>query len=141
MRSLPACLLLPLLMSSCIIYRNDVNEPLKAERIAKLRPGVTSAQDALNLLGAPADVIQLGKRTAWYYEHVRSKTSGFWALLVVLSSTDTRSDRLWLFFDEKGVLRHAGSTLAAERSGYRLPWSNPHAGLADKAGQPTSRKQ
>lgn len=114
------------LLSSCVLYRGDTNEPLSAAAIAQLKPGVTTAQQALDLLGAPNDVIQLGERSAWYYEHLSSKTAGFWALVVVLSSTDARTDRLWLFFDKAGTLQHAGSTLSAGRTGFALPWSDVH---------------
>ncbi|MCA8972746.1 MAG: outer membrane protein assembly factor BamE [Planctomycetes bacterium] len=132
MRFAPLCVA-ALLLSSCILYRNDKNEPLDAPSIARLVPGTTTAQQALDLLGAPNDVIQLGNRSAWYYEYAQSKTAGFWALLVVLSGTDTRTDRLWLFFDENGILRHSGSTLAANRAGYSLPWSDPHGNVPKAA--------
>ncbi len=118
-----------LLASSCILYRNDKNEPLDGAAIEGLANGSTTAQQALDLLGAPNDVIQLGNRSAWYYEFSKSKTAGIWLLLVVISGTDTRTDRLWLFFDENGILRHHGATLAAGRAGFSLPWSDPHSNV------------
>lgn len=121
--------LVPALLSSCVLYRGDTNEALSPKAIAGLQVGSTSAQQALDLLGAPNDVVQIGRGSAWYYEHTTSKTAGFWALLLVLSATDTRTDRLWLFFDEAGTLRHAGSTLAAGRTGFSLPWSDVHSNV------------
>lgn len=134
LRLLVALLLCTVLSTSCLLYRNDKNEPLDAQTLAQLRPGSTTAQQALLLLGAPNDVVQLGSRSAWFYEHVRSKTGGFWALVIVLSATDSRSDRLWLFFDENNILTHAGSTLSADRTGFSLPWSDPHSNVPSASG-------
>jgi outer membrane protein assembly factor BamE (lipoprotein component of BamABCDE complex) len=114
------------LAPSCYISRNYVNEPLDAERVAQLVPGQTTADQALALLGAPTDVVQLGKRSAWRYEHDQVKTAVATVIVFTAQNTDAQSDRVWLFFDEHDVLQHFGATLSAAKAEWAMPWSKPH---------------
>ena len=120
-------LVFPLLASSCLLSRTMENEALSPAKIAQLQPGVTTAQQALDLLGAPNDVVQLHENSAWLYQYTKTKTAGVLLILVGLVNTDLRSDRLWLFFDKNGKLLHAGSTLAANKTSYAMPWSSTSA--------------
>ena len=115
-------LLLLVFCSSCVLSRSSQNEPLSLAKIQQLERGRTTALKAVELLGAPSDVIQLGDRSAYLYEHVQSKTAGVVTIGLIVANTDQRSDRLWLFFDGKDVLTHFGSTLATPRTSYALPW-------------------
>lgn len=115
-------LLLLAVLPSCVLSRSSQNEPLSLETIQKLKPGVTTAREVVELMGAPTDVIQLGKRSAYLYEHVMSKTAGIVLIGLLLSNTDQRSDRLWVFFDEQDQVTHFGTTLATPRTTYALPW-------------------
>ena len=113
-----------LLLPGCFLSRNTLNEALPSERVEALAPG-QSSEEVVRALGAPAEVVQLGRRSAWRYEHVVEKRTGLWLLVVGLMNTDTRSDRVWVFFDEQGLLTHAGATLRAEAAQFQLPWSEP----------------
>lgn len=126
---LPLCLSLVLLglLPSCFLARTTTNEPLVAARLETLKPGTTTAQQVLDHLGAPHDVVQLGKRSAWRYDHVNSKRAGFTVIVLTLLNEDSRSDRTWLFFDENLVLIAAGSTLEAQASEFSMPWTELHA--------------
>ena len=117
-----ACLVLAASLTSCGLYTRSSNEPLDAATIKSLQPGKTTAKDVAEKLGAPSDVVELGKGSAWLYDHSKSKTAGLFLVLLVMASSDERSDRLWVFFDERGVLTHYGATLAAKRSEFSLPW-------------------
>jgi outer membrane protein assembly factor BamE (lipoprotein component of BamABCDE complex) len=110
----------------CFISRTIVNEPIRKQQVAKLEPGKSTADDVLTVLGAPTDVVQLGKRSAWRYDHTVSKTSGLWLLIVGVLNVDSQADRAWLFFDEHDVLVHAGATLTAESAAYSFPWEHEH---------------
>jgi len=114
------------LLPGCFLSRSTVNEPIFEDQIASLVPGQTTAEQAVEVMGAPADVVQLGRRTAWQYEHTVEKTAGLALVVFNMRGVDRHADRVWLFFDEDNVLSHLGATLAGEQAKYSLPWSNPH---------------
>ena len=74
-------------------------------------------------LGAPNEVVQLGRRSAYRYEHTQRKLTGMYLIAVFLINEDNQSDRTWVFFDENDHLTHMGTTLQAEEVEYALPWS------------------
>lgn len=119
-------LLLLLALSSCYFGRSTVNEPLSADTLRRLQPGTTTAKQAVEMLGAPGEVVQLGKRTAYRYDHSVQKEAATWLLLIAFVNTDQRQDRVWLFFDENNVLSHVGSTLASHHPQYAMPWEDVH---------------
>jgi hypothetical protein len=126
MNRLLAALAALLVLPSCYVGRFNENEPLRIRDLAELQPHVTTAREVVERLGAPADVVQLGKRSAYLYLHRVEKNAGLWLLLVGLYGEDVRSDRVWLFFDESNVLSHVGVTLASHRARYTLPWLDVH---------------
>jgi outer membrane protein assembly factor BamE (lipoprotein component of BamABCDE complex) len=126
-RRLACCaVLLSLSSTGCFFGRAVVNEPLDAAAVARLQPGATTAAQAVDILGAPSDVVQLGKRFAYRYDHSVEKSAATWLLVFAVYNSDVRQDRAWLFFDENGVLTHAGTTLAAHRGQYAFPWEDVH---------------
>jgi outer membrane protein assembly factor BamE (lipoprotein component of BamABCDE complex) len=110
------------LASGCFISREQANEPLVKSRIDSLAVGTSTASDVARELGAPTEVVQLGRRSAWRYDFTTSKRAGFTILVLTFLNTDQRSDRCWLFFDEADVLRHVGTTLDAADAEYAMPW-------------------
>ncbi|MFT7485562.1 MAG: outer membrane protein assembly factor BamE (lipoprotein component of BamABCDE complex) [Candidatus Paceibacteria bacterium] len=110
--------------SSCFVSRERINPPINQSAYGRLEPGKSNADDVLRELGAPADVVQLGKRSAWRYDHTQKKAAAFWPIVVVLSNTETQQDRIWAFFDESGRLTHIGGTFAADSAEYRMPWED-----------------
>jgi hypothetical protein len=77
-------------------------------------------------LGAPTDIVQLGRRSAYRYDFTNRKRAGLFLILLNFFNEDTRSDRLWLFFDEKQVLSHYGATFSGNKSRYAMPWNDVH---------------
>lgn len=124
MRHLFVAVLAAALLSGCFISRERANEPLQKARIDSLVPGKSTATDVVEALGAPTEVVQLGKRSAWRYDFTAKKTSGFTLIVITFVNTDARSDRCWLFFDDADVLRHVGTTLDAEDTQYAMPWQD-----------------
>ena len=122
--SFPALLCATLLLPGCLIGRNTVNEPLEQAAIEQLRPGESTAGQVVELLGAPTEVVQLGRRSAYRFDATTTKQAGVLLLIVGVFNTDTRQDRLWAFFDEQDVLTHFGATLSADDPEYALPWQN-----------------
>jgi outer membrane protein assembly factor BamE (lipoprotein component of BamABCDE complex) len=122
MRQLLAVLLAAVSLTGCFLSRERSNEPLQKSQIDSLVIGTSTATQVADELGAPTEVVQLGKRSAWRYDFTTTKTSGFTIIVVSFLNTDRRSDRCWLFFDQYDVLRHVGTTLDAEDTEYAMPW-------------------
>lgn len=110
--------------SSCFVARRTTNEPLVAANLAQLIPGTTTAKQTVELLGAPTEVIQLGKRSAYRYDHTLTKDTGVFLIVVGFFNSDARADRAWVFFDENEVLTHVASELKAEQAVYQMPWQD-----------------
>lgn len=134
MKALPqlcAALLAGLLATSCLIAKDTANEPLHAVELGNLKPGVTTAAEVAELLGAPNEVVQLGLRSAWRYDYTTSKRAGFTIIVVTFSNIDARQDRIWVFFDENSVLSYFGSTLQADNARYAMPWQKVEPSTKD----------
>jgi outer membrane protein assembly factor BamE (lipoprotein component of BamABCDE complex) len=125
MRTLSALALAAALaaLPACLIVRDTTNEPLQAEVLTQLTPGATTAAQAVELLGAPTEIVQLGFRSAYRYEFGAAKRAALFLIVINLSNTDARADRIWLFFDQNDLLTHVGSSFDADDARYALPWS------------------
>lgn len=118
---------LPLVLSTaCVFSRQDVNEPLDAAVVRGLEPGKTTAREVIDRLGAPTEVVQLGRRTAYRYDCTTQKSTVLFLLVINLANEDSRSDRIWVFFDEKDVLTHCGTWFGTHRTQYAMPWEDVH---------------
>lgn len=129
----PALLALLLFLPACAIARQETNDPIDARVVKTLVPGTTTAKEVVERLGAPTEVVQLGKRTAYRYDASVTKSAGLFLLLFNMAGQDTRSDRLWVFFDEHDVLSHYGASYGTHRAQYALPWEDVHEADDDAA--------
>ena len=93
-----ACLLI-LPLSSCFLGRTGVNEPLDPALVRSIKPGTTAAE-VVAKMGAPDEVVQLGRRTAYRYSHTVELGTGSYWLFLGLYNEDSRRDMAWFFFDE-----------------------------------------
>jgi outer membrane protein assembly factor BamE (lipoprotein component of BamABCDE complex) len=114
------------LTAGCAIMRTETNDPIDAVVVNSLQPGVTTAREVVEKLGAPTEVVQLGRRTAYRYDASSTKGAGLFLIVFNMLAQDTRSDRVWVLFDEKDVLTHYGATFATHRTQYCLPWEDVH---------------
>ncbi len=108
------------LFSSCLLSQSESYAPIPTQSVQAIHPGVTTAQEVLDLLGAPNEVVQLGHRSAFRYDHTVEKQAGLFLILFALRGVDVQQDRVWIFFDEEGVVTHAGATLQAKDAEYSL---------------------
>ncbi len=118
--------LLALPLFSCAFARTVENTPLEAQAMAQLQPGTSTARDVVETLGAPTEVVQLGKRSAYRYDFTTTKRAVLVLILIDFFNQDSRSDRAWFFFDESDVLTHVGVTLEGEKARYAMPWQDVH---------------
>ena len=122
---LALALSLAFLLPGCLLARTSLNEPLDPARVASLQAGMSSA-DVVRVLGAPTEVVQLGRKSAYRYDYSKQKRAGLFLLIVGFFNEDTREDRVWAFFDDEGVLTHFGATLEADQVRYAMPWTELH---------------
>lgn len=116
----PVFAALPLvLLSSCLLSQRRVNEPIRMRAVDELVVGI-DASEVTARLGAPVEVVELGERSAWRYEFERTKQTGLFLFVFNMVNQDTRSDRVWCFFDADHRLTHVGTTLEASEVSYGL---------------------
>jgi hypothetical protein len=113
-----------LLLPSCFLGRSTINEPLREAVVESLVPGRSTAGDVVALLGAPVEVVQLGRRSAYRYDSTVAKRTGLFLLVVGVYNNDQQSDRVWIFLDEEGVLTHVAASYHAGEARHRLPWQD-----------------
>jgi hypothetical protein len=128
-RLLPALLCC---LPSCFIDRASDDEPLYPSMLAGLRPGLSTAAQVVEKLGAPVQVVRLNRRSAYRFEHRMDKSTFLVLIVLVLGGTDHRSDRVWAFFDEHDVLTHFATTYGAHRTEYSLPWEDIHDEVGER---------
>lgn len=126
MQRLLLALVVVALAPSCFMSRETVNVPLRDNRFDELVPGETKATEVVERFGAPNEIVQLARRSAYLYEFSQRKASGLVLVIVNFINTDVRQDRAWLFFDEDDVLTHLGTTFEAQDARYALPWYDIH---------------
>ncbi|MFT4540506.1 MAG: hypothetical protein ACI841_000615 [Planctomycetota bacterium] len=114
-------LVLALLAPGCFFSRRHLNQPLNAEALSLLTPGRSTAADVVAALGAPTDVVQLGKRTAYRYDYVQTKDTALFLIVFATRGQEVQADRAWAFFDENDVLTHLGQTLEGGQAEYFIP--------------------
>ncbi|MDG1050465.1 MAG: hypothetical protein P8M11_12010 [Planctomycetota bacterium] len=128
--STPAALhlrrLAPLLMAisvlpGCFFSRSRTNPELSPELASQIIPNQSTAGDVTRVLGAPNEVVQLGLRTAWRYEHTVEKQSAAFLVFLGLRGVDTQSDRVWVFFDTDGNVTNVGTQFQASEAEYDVP--------------------
>ncbi len=110
-----------LLLPGCFLSRSRSNPPIAPSAVDQIVPGTSTADDVTGWLGAPTEIVQLGRRSAWKYEHTVEKQSAAFLVLLGLRGVDTQADRVWLFFDEHGTVLHVGKTFQAEQAEYDVP--------------------
>lgn len=122
MKLLPA-FALTLLATSCALTKSQTHMPIDAAAVTSLQPG-DAASRVTELLGAPTEVVQLGRRSAYRYDFTETKRAGLWLVLVGFLNTDSQQDRVWVFLDEADRVSHVGATLDGERAEWSMPWSD-----------------
>jgi len=116
-------LLVCLLSSGCFLQRSLVDRPFAEADVARIgNAGATTAKEVVARLGAPTEVVQLGRRSAYLYLHEQEKTAGLFLLVAAFNNRDRQTDRVWVFFDEHDVVTHVGRTLQAQGAEYAMPW-------------------
>lgn len=142
----------------CILGRVRDEAPLDPDAVRAIEPGRTTKRDVVALLGAPTyvndriglrlvgrpDVLDGGGAGplidelvrspldhSYTYEHTETKSASLYLLVLSFTNTETRRDRVVVFFDERGVVSHVGVTLDAGSAEFRLPTTDDEDGGDD----------
>ena len=107
--------------AGCFFSRSQSNPVLDPATVAQIVPGTSTAADVTGLLGAPNEVVQLGRRSAWRYEHLVEKQSALFLLILGLRGVDIQADRVWVFFDEQDNVTNVGTMFQANEAKYDIP--------------------
>ena len=148
---LALALALVLAAPGCILGRVRDEVPIDAQAVEKIVPGVTTKQQVVALLGAPTYVNdRIGLRVvgrpeesgegnvgplvdelvrspldhSYTYEYTDTKSASLYLLVISFTNQETRRDRVVIFFDDKGVVSHIGTSLNAKDVEFRLPLSD-----------------
>jgi outer membrane protein assembly factor BamE (lipoprotein component of BamABCDE complex) len=114
---------LALCASSCALTKSQTHMPIPADDVMALQPGDSAAR-VTELLGAPTEVVQLGRRSAYRYDFTETKRAGLWLFVIGFLNTDSQQDRVWVFLDENDNVSHVGATLDGTRAEWSMPWSD-----------------
>jgi hypothetical protein len=87
-------------LSGCAFSRGELGVPFDETGLAAIKKGQSTEDDVTRLLGAPDNIIELGKREAFHYYRYTMKH----ATLLVFSRVNIAADELYVFFSEKDVV-------------------------------------
>lgn len=91
-------------LSACAVTRGNIGDTITPERVATMKKGETTRQEAIATLGAPDRILQINGREVFQYYHYDIKSSSLVLILLNLSRTQIKSDDLYLFFGKDGPL-------------------------------------
>ncbi|RMF94370.1 MAG: outer membrane protein assembly factor BamE [Nitrospinota bacterium] len=90
-----------LLLGGCAFGRAKVGERLLDEQVQQIEKGVTSKAEVVRLLGPPYEVSQTLTQEVFHYTY----TDGKLAFLLIFARANVKSDDLYIFFDDKGIVQ------------------------------------
>lgn len=115
-------------LSGCVLSQIEDGSRLIDEAVAQIAPGSSTRADVTRLLGPPDEIVHSNKEhdplfeKVYIYKRPRTRQTGL--VLVIFSTyrSDTRYDKVAIFFDERGVVEHVGARLDATEASYGMPW-------------------
>jgi outer membrane protein assembly factor BamE (lipoprotein component of BamABCDE complex) len=98
-------------------------------QVAAIQPGVSTRADVVRILGAPDHIIYsnlehdaLFERT-FQFKRKRRKNTFMTFILLSGSRSETNSDNVMIFFDDKGLVEEMAFRLDMDRPEFGWPWS------------------
>ncbi len=114
--------------SGCAIFgRQQTDQPIPAESVAKVQKGMTKSQ-VTEILGAPHEIIFSNKALdplrehAYIYEYKVQKATAIFLVAVNFGNLDEKRDRVVVFFDENERVSNVSKSLNGEKSSYGFPF-------------------
>lgn len=96
---------LSLLINGCVLSRGRVGNPIQEESISQIEKGITKKESVVTLLGAPDRIIVGNDKEIFQYYYYDGKSPGLILLVFNILSVNVRSDNLYVFFDQQGIVQ------------------------------------
>lgn len=99
-------LLLTAIAGGCASWNEEagVDNHWRSASVPEWAVGTTTAEDVMEYLGPPSQIVDLDKQVVYYYMKESVSGSGYFLLVYNNSSSQKRYDRAIFFFDLNGVL-------------------------------------
>ncbi|MCI0650672.1 MAG: outer membrane protein assembly factor BamE [Planctomycetes bacterium] len=127
-RSLLITVLAPLALGGCVLSQTSAGSSVDGERVEKILPGTSTRAQVAALLGPPDEIIHSNLEhdplfeRAYVYHRPRTRTTAMFLVIFSTHRSDTKYDRVTVFFDQAGIVEHVGVRLAADDAEYGMPW-------------------
>ncbi|MGH7255267.1 MAG: outer membrane protein assembly factor BamE domain-containing protein, partial [Nitrospirales bacterium] len=92
--------LLLAVLSGCAFVRGQAGEVFSQQDVEAIRKGVTTKAEVATRLGAPDAIVEAGGREIFHYRRYDGKLG----YLLIFSRLNVKSDNLFVFFDNHGVV-------------------------------------
>lgn len=114
--------------SGCaVLARQQADQPVAAEQVAKVEVGMTKSQ-VTDLLGTPQEIIYSNKEHdplrehAYLFEYSVDKGTAIFFAVVNFGNLDKKRDRVMVFFDDNGRVQNVARSFNASRARYGFPF-------------------
>jgi SmpA / OmlA family len=93
-----------LLTQGCVVTRGTLGEPLREEKIAQIKKGVSTTSEVVALMGAPERIVRGNDQEIFQYYYYDGKSPALLLLVLNLVRMEVKSDNLYVFFGRNGLV-------------------------------------
>jgi outer membrane protein assembly factor BamE (lipoprotein component of BamABCDE complex) len=122
MRKLLALAAAHIALNGCYFGKKIDDRPWAQEVVDKIKPGKTTKEEVLRMMGPPKLVIRLLESEAYMYVASTEKTSGLVLIILNMSRTDRQYDAVTIIINRQDIVTAVGSRFTANESEYGFPW-------------------
>jgi outer membrane protein assembly factor BamE (lipoprotein component of BamABCDE complex) len=122
MRKLLALAAALIALNGCYFGKKIDDRPWAQEVVDKIKPGKTTKEEVLRMMGPPKLVIRLLESEAYMYVASTEKTSGLVLIILNMSRTDRQYDAVTVIINRQDIVTAVGSRFTANESEYGFPW-------------------
>ena len=109
-----------ILLQSCVVVRGRVGNPIEVSQIHQIEKGTSKKELVVELLGAPDRIIVGNGKEIYHYYYYDGKSPGLILLAFNLVTLNVKSDNLYVFFDQHGIVQDIVYGNRTHRLGFTL---------------------
>lgn len=91
-------------LTACTFVRGGIGDEFKTEQLATIQKGTSTRADVVAALGAPDRVVEANGHEVLQYYRYDIKSTSLFLLLVNFSRTNIKSDDLFVFVNNNGIV-------------------------------------
>lgn len=91
-------------LTACTFVRGGIGDEFKSDQLAAIQKGTSTRAEVVAILGAPDRVVAANEHEVLHYYRYDIKSSSLFLLLVNFSRTNIRSDDLFVFVNDRGIV-------------------------------------